>query len=232
MTEYINPFTGNVLKRPNIFRRLRRKLLSIIRDLVSYRRKAANVIVIPTLAKREYCDPCEKLLHVNFAILTEFIEVELASWQTWKMTVSQWRKKGFSYLDILKYKVFGVIRSEKLGKEYLAWEKRLTKTSPEQAKCAAEKEKLYNWWKHERPARKDSGDVCGLTAFYDKNRSRMFKSKKLENGCYEMYDELTPKERKQHSKLLDKSIKIDVLRDKEDMEMTIRLIKIRQSIWT
>lgn len=96
-------------------------------------------------------------------------------------------------------------RSEELGLKYLRWEKTLTEECPEQAKKAAEVEDLYFWWKHERPSR---ADVNELYPWWNCAREE---DKELIHTKY--------KELSEHY-------------SNEDESNLIRLIKIREGLWT
>lgn len=121
--------------------------------------KQYNIIRIATL-KPTWMDKDEILLHANFQILVDFIEVEKA----WMMTLSEdvkvpWYKKPF-------------FRSRELGLKHLEWESQLdqdpnsssyqqpawTDGYPSQAEAARQQKRLYLWWKDVYPNREDAYD--------------------------------------------------------------------------
>jgi hypothetical protein len=93
-----------------------------------------------------------------------------------------------------------------------------------QAETAAELLELYRWWKITRPARLDPYEASGWTAYCEARRAGG-------NDFFDLADK--SKEERQQSnkahKLLDK---IERSYEKEDEAMMIRLIKIRQGLWT
>ena len=94
----------------------------------------------------------------------------------------------------------------------------------QQAINALEVIKLYDWWTKERPARPDPYDASGWTEYCEKmrelNDGRLFGSKK------------TPELERMSKKSINLLHKMEKQYDKEDTDMLIRLIKIRNSLWT
>jgi hypothetical protein len=189
-------------------------------------------IKIHTLEKG-YHDVRERLLHGMFALLVDFIEVEKA-WMNFYskgLLLSKW--------DRFKAKYIGILRSPKLGLEYLFWEIDL-KNDPEhgemcksQSESAQEELELYKWWTQIRPARPDSSDAVGLSDFYDKNRDRIMKFRPCPDypGMSESYNELTEEEDKLYSELVHKSFELEEKYELEDIEMMLRLCKIQRCLW-
>ena len=93
-----------------------------------------------------------------------------------------------------------------------------------QAISAKEIKELYTWWTVTYPNRPDPYDASGWTEYCEKarelNDGRLFGGKKT--------PELEKLSDKSH-KLLRK---IEAAYEKEDEAMLIRLIKIRNSLWT
>ena len=225
-------------------------------DWVRYRTyDRYNVIKIKSLPP-DYSDPLTRLLHGPFDLLVDFIESEKAHMERcWARD-----KKTRTWKDKLYVRLPHILRcnswwdSRELGLEYLDWEIELekdpemnpSKTEEEEKEfkekyphahltqwfCAKEQKEIYLWWKDIRPNRPDPHEASGWSAFCDKNRHRMFKWKPVENDCTEMYDELTPEEKEEEMRLLNKCWEIEWAYDKEDEEMLIRLMKIRLSLWT
>jgi hypothetical protein len=120
--------------------------------------------------------------------------------------------------------------------EYLKWASTLTneefldegekhKAEPTyQAKAAKEIIELYTWWKEVYPNRPDVHDASGWTAYCEMRR----------NNGYDFFDmeDKTEEEREQCRTALDKSQEIEKAYRDEDEAMMIRLIKIRESLWT
>ena len=87
---------------------------------------------------------------------------------------------------------------------------------------------LYTWWKHIRPARKDSWEETGFREFMDKMEAKYGKNWYNFGGQKKM----SAAEERTYTKLSNLSDDLDEERIKEDEEMLIRLIKVRRSIWT
>lgn len=219
-----SPFSGKRFRPNNIFVKWIKRVLRY-QYLNPY-----NVVKIRSL-NRSYHDPSEVLLHAMFAVLVDYVEVELAWLSVIMIKNSELRKKGFSWWDIFKFRVCDILRSEKLGKEHLRWEKSLKEGN--QAAIAKEVELLYNWWK-KRPQRKDPMDLSGLSKFYDKYRDKIMKFRPCNDGsgCSESYNELTKKQEKEYDRLLKLCWKLEEEQRQEDINMMIRLAKIRDGLWT
>lgn len=112
-------------------------------------------------------------------------------------------KKKYSPFRFTKEKI-----DPKLGIEHLKWESSLNSDknsqdySPEQARVAKEILELYYWWK-EREKEEDSSFIS-YHKFYQKGR----------NDIYDIINEITRE------------------KNEKETEMLIRLIKIRESLWT
>ena len=96
-------------------------------------------------------------------------------------------------------------KSEELGLKYLRWEQTLTKECPQQAAKAAEIEDLYLWWKYGRPSRANVND---LYPWWDCENAKDKEVIRLK--YYNLCDQYT----------------------QEDEANLIRLIKIREGLWT
>lgn len=191
--------------------------------------------VLPTgLKVGQYYDLDTRILHGLMNSLVDFVEVE-------KAWMNRWDENGK-----IRYKMKKG-RNAIAGIAHLQWEMGLTinedwvdKNDPNygkptsQAETAMEIMKLYNWWKFERPLRPDPHDTSGWTAYCDACRQAA-----KENG--EDSDlgwvlggraDKSPKLKKMSAVALDKLHKIEKQYNDEDEAMLIRLIKIRQSLWT
>jgi hypothetical protein len=93
-----------------------------------------------------------------------------------------------------------------------------------QAKAAKEILELYTWWKEIYPARPDVHDASGWTAYCEMRREKGYKFFDMEDKSEE--------EAEMCKTALDKSQELELQYAKEDEEMMIRLIKIRESLWT
>jgi len=178
-----------------------------------------------------WCDVGNRFLPCLFNELVDFVEIELA----WNFCVwDDEARKKYSYPWWRRW--YRNWRSEEAAMAYCAWAKTLTNADfldedkkheavpTSQALAAAEIEILYKWWKYERPARPDPYDVSGWSAICENRRQ------KHPDEFFPEDD--TKKEKAESKKALDKLHKLEAQYEKEDEEMMIRLIKIRQSLWT
>lgn len=131
--------------------------------------------------------------------------------------------------ELVKY-----VEQEK-GLEHLEWELGLVyneewgvnKDDPkygtltDQALSAAEQKALYSWWKYERPTRIDPHDASGLTAYYEQQRKEGKSLLHLANGKDEDWKEMH-----------DKCSEMELQYSQEDDSMLLRLIKIKDSLWS
>lgn len=163
--------------------------------------------------------------------LVDFVEIELA----WNYCVwDEEARKKHSYPWWRRW--YRNWRSEAAAMDYIAWAKTLTNAEfldedkkheavpTAQAEAAKEIEILYRWWKYERPLRPDPYEVSGWSDICDRRRVKY-------------PDEILPEddtkdEKAESKKALDMIHELEEKYESEDEEMMIRLIKIRQSLWT
>ena len=158
------------------------------------------------------------MLHTNFNLLKDFVEVSQAYRSYWLDDVPKtWCERHMPF-----YSTFIPFRRPELGIQHLEWASSLDdpslplfEQSPEQAQHARETLILYKWWVNERPARKE------IVIRHPKSNS---------DEPYDIFDPVNrqTKEYKIYSSDLDKSIKQDNKWDKEDDKMLVRLMKIRR----
>lgn len=191
---------------------------------------------IPRGEWREYGS---RILPCLFNELVNFVEIDQAA-----MTIiwdEDARKKynapwwSFGWFRVRTW------RSPEAGFEYLKWasnlndgewldeaDKHLAKPTG-QAIAAKEIIELYNWWTEIRPNRADPHDVSGWTAWCERRRSKVESNDVL--FFLDTSDE-TPEERKESARILAQCHEIEKAYADEDTEMLIRLIKIRDHLWT
>ena len=171
-----------------------------------------------------------RMLNGLFEELVDFVEIENA-WHhvVWnedaqKKFKSPWWRKWYR-----------LWRSPEAGIEQLEWAASLTVDETwglnpgdkgygeptAQALAAKETLRLYNWWKHVRPARPDIYDVTGWSE-YCKSRG---------DNIFNLANE-SKAERKKSSRMLNSIRKLEDQYDSEDTEMLIALVKIRKYLWT
>jgi hypothetical protein len=185
----------------------------------------------------QWQDVGHRFLPCLFNELVDFVEIEQA-WHhcMWsddaktKYDVPWWRK-GW-----LRWRTW---RCPEAGMEYLRWAETLTNVEfleegekhkaeqTYQAKAAKEIIELYTWWTVTYRNRPDPYEASGWTAYCE--------LKRLEHGSEGlsfMKETKNPKLKKSGDLAFKQLQKIEAQYEKEDEAMMIRLIKIRQSLWT
>jgi len=184
-----------------------------------------------------WCDVGNRFLPCLFNELVDFVEVEQA-WHhcCWsdeaktKFAVPWWRKGWFRWRTW---------RCPEAGLEYLRWASNLTNEEfleegekhlaepTYQAKAAKEIIELYTWWTETYRNRPDPYDASGWTAYCEASRAA--------NGG-SLWGSLNADKSPELRKMSDESHtalrKIEEAYAKEEEQMMIRLIKIRESLWT
>ena len=183
----------------------------------------------------QWQDVGNRFLPCMFNELVDFVEIEQA-WHhcLWSDDMKTkynvpWYRKGW-----LRWRTW---RCPEAGLEYLRWAETLTNAEfldedkkhlaepTYQAKAAKEIIELYTWWTVTYRNRPDPYDASGWTAYCELSR--------LANGGRLNFSEDKSPELKKASKQSHKELrKIEAAYEKEDEQMMIRLIKIRQSLWT
>lgn len=182
-----------------------------------------------------WCDVGNRFLPCLFNELQDFVEVELAWWHlAWnreerhKYDAPWW---AFGWFRIRTW------RCPQAGLDNLKWQSELVWKEEEceqgsknvgkptyQAEKAIEILELYKWWTTVYRNRPDPHDASGWSAYCDAKRDlndgRLFGSKE------------TPELKKQGTRASKLLRKIEAQYEKEDEAMMIRLIKIRNSLWT
>ena len=179
-----------------------------------------------------WCDVGNRFLPCLFNELVDFVEVEQA-WHhvLWdeaerKKYAVPWYRRGW-----LRWRTW---RCPEAGIAHLKWAMTLTNEefleegeTPElthQAKNAREILELYTWWTEVYPKRPDVHDASGWSDYCASRR---------DNGLdfFDMEDK-TPEDAERCRTALDKSQEIEKAYADEDEAMMIRLIKVRESLWT
>lgn len=183
-----------------------------------------------------WCDVGNRFLPCLFNELVDFVEIEQAwhhvAWddKARERFKTPWWRKGW-----LRLRTW---RCPDAGVEHLIWASGLKfdddwgvdkdsekyGQSTGQAESAKEILELYRWWKLERPKRPDPYDASGWSAYCEMRREKGY-------DLFDMLDK-TPEESEMSRAALDKSNEIEAAYEKEDEEMMIRLIKVRNGLWT
>lgn len=184
----------------------------------------------------QWQDVGNRFLPCMFNELVDFVEIEQA-WHhcMWsdeaktKFETPWWRKGWFRWRTW---------RCPEAGMEYLKWASTLTneewleegekhKVEPTyQAKAAKEIIELYTWWTTTYRNRPDPMDASGWSAHCDAMRV------KYPDKMFSSLNSKDPADRKSSDRAHKLLQKIEKQYEQEDEAMMIRLIKIRQSLWT
>jgi len=186
----------------------------------------------------EWRDVGNRFLPCLFNELVDFVEIEQA-WHhiAWNDEAKEKFKAPFWASGWFRWRTW---RCPEAGIASLDWSMSLVwdkdwgvdETSPEfgkptiQAIRAKEIKELYIWWTTIYPARLDPMDASGWSEYCDRLR--------IEQGSDRWIGmkSKSPETEKMGKKALKLSQKIEEAYDKEDEAMMIRLIKIRDSLWT
>lgn len=181
-----------------------------------------------------------RLLHCAFTDLVRFVEVEKAHMNVvWDKEA---RKKYHRpwYHKIYPLRLTSWVCPE-AGIEHLVWESSLTVEDYDhdnnkmvdtgvpssQAEVAKEVLDLYYWWKNVRPNRPDPYDAVG----YDALVKKIVDEQGDETDDF-FVERGTPEQKQLKRELLIKGSELEASYSEEDTEMLIRLVKIKDSLWT
>ena len=190
------------------------------------------------IAPGTWRDVGNRFLPCLFNELVDFVEIEQAwhhcIWSDEAKTKFEtpWWRKGW-----LRWRTW---RCPEAGMEYLKWASGLVVdenmgSNPGekgygeptyQAKAAKEIIELYTWWTTTYRNRPDPMDASGWSAHCEAMRV------KYPGSMFSSLNSKDPEDRKASDKAHKLLSKIEKAYEKEDEEMMIRLIKIRESLWT
>jgi hypothetical protein len=190
------------------------------------------------IRRGSWCDVGYRFLPCLFNELVDFVEIELA-WRhiAWGSREDR-RKYGAPFWATGWFRL-RTWRSAQAGLDYLEWESRLIPTEEwvdandpnyqnptPQALGAIEIRELYQWWTEVYRKRPDPHEATGWSAWCDRKRDKT-------GHEFWLDDETETAEEKAECKLiLDRLHKLEQEHSSEEESMMIRLIKIRESLWT
>lgn len=186
------------------------------------------------IPRGQWRDVGSRFLPCLFNELRDFVEVELAWWHiAWEGR--DLRKKYNPPFWATGWFRWRTWRCPQAGLDNLEWQMALThdwladdhpdRYKPStQAETAQEILALYKWWTEVYPNRPDPHDAGGWSSYCEKFRN--------EGRDFLDFEDRTEEEREASSQALDATQAIEDKYNQEDEEMMIRLIKIRQSLWT
>jgi len=190
------------------------------------------------IPRGEWRDVGNRFLPCLFNELVDFVEIEQA-WHhvMWDETARKrfetpWWQQHWMFRWGNKW------RCPDAGIEYLIWASGLKIDESmgvskgeegfgeptHQAKAAREILELYRWWREVYPNRPDPHDAGGWSEYCDMKRK--------DGRDFLDFEDRNEEEREMSRVALSKTQEIEEAYEKEDEEMMIRLIKIRQSLWT
>ena len=181
-------------------------------------------------------DVGNRFLPCLFNELVDFVEVELAWWHlAW--SPEERPKYNMPWWAVGWFRI-RTWRCPQAGLDNLAWQASLVAKEDMglqpgdqgygeptyQAQKALEILALYKWWTEVYPNRPDPHDAGGWTAYCNLKREN--------GGDFFDFEDRTPEEAEMSKIALDRTYEIEQAQEQEDEEMMIRLIKIRNSLWT
>jgi hypothetical protein len=184
----------------------------------------------------DWCDVGSRFLPCLFNELVDFVEVEQA-WSHIAWGNKEDRKKYDAPFYASGWWRWRTWRCSQAGLDHLDWAMTLTDVEwldedkkhlakpTNQALTAKEIKELYTWWTVTYRNRPDPYEASGWSDYCDSLRSK-FGDNWIGRSSKEPSDVAL---REKAHKLLDE---IEKAYEKEDEEMMIRLIKIRDSLWT
>jgi len=188
------------------------------------------------LKRGQWYDFDTRMLHALFDELVNFVEID----QAWRHVLSADEKRNSGRYG----KRFHLERwrSPEAGLAHLEWaanlkhdEEWVDKDDPDfgkptaQALAAQEITLIYKWWKEERPKRPDPMDASGWSSYCEEHRQIA-----EEAGDESFWPNLSSDDsnRNRSHEILEICHRIEKEQEDEDTAMLIRLVKIRNHLWT
>ena len=183
-----------------------------------------------------WMDVGNRFLPCLFNELVDYVEVELAWWHiAWadKDERAKYQAPWYS-TGWFRWRIW---RSKQAGLDSLAWQMTCDNKdyTPEddprygeltqQAHNAKEILALYTWWTEERPKRVDPMEASGWSAYCESKR-------KNGGSVLDILDDPDESAKIDTGPMHEKMRELDDMYEQEDEAMMIRLIKIRNALWT
>lgn len=193
----------------------------------------------------QWYDVGYRFLPCLFNELVDYVEVELAWWHLAWANKEERAKYNMPWWAVGWWRV-RTWRCPQAGLDNLEWQRNLrwgeNEVGPDsknlgqlthQARAAQEILELYTWWKEVYPNRPDPHDASGWSEYCERKR-KLAEEHGVSNSFSSLFS--SKYENKELKKFGERALKltskIEAKYKKEDEEMMIRLIKIRDSLWT
>lgn len=208
-----------------------------VKDWIRYR-TTSKYHIIKLDHEPGYMEASERLLYSGFTILRKFVEGEKA----WMQHISNSSSVDIDFMDAVlvarkEKKIWKRADKRQYAMKYLDWEISLAKENEEsseitmsdnpQSFIASEIKELYVWWKDIRPVRIDPYENKYYVLYHESRSKRNADESPLFGE-----DDDTPEERDNMLKGHKLSDILSKSNSNDDEEMFIRLIKIREGLWT
>ena len=186
---------------------------------------------IDTGLKPGYYESDTLMLHGMMQLMQDYVEIESAHW----VLYDEYRE--MSWFGKVKYDLkymFNVERSARAGLQALDNMQINMFAGDYPAEAGSDQwlkdlKEVYLWWTNVRPNRPDADDVTGLSAAFDIALDKETDKYLSPTESLKRYSDrlnMIPIE------LVLKSEEIELQYEKEDTDMLIKLIKIRNYLWT
>lgn len=187
------------------------------------------------IPRGQWCDVGNRFLPCLFNELRDYVEVELAWWNiAWSSREERAKYNApFYSTGWFRWRTWRCTQS---GLDNLEWQMKLTNEEflednekhlaepTRQAIAAKEIYELYRWWTEVYPNRPDPHDAGGWSAYCEQRRQS---GKDLLD-----FEDRNEEDLEASRQALDSTSAIEEKYNQEDEEMMIRLIKVRQALWT
>jgi hypothetical protein len=185
-----------------------------------------------------WCDVGNRFLPCLFNELVDFVEVEQAWYNiAWDPEAREKYHAPFYARGWFRWRTW---RSRESGLDALRWaaglvydeDSGVNPSHPDygqptpQAKNAVECINLYLWWTQMRPARPDPYEVSGWSDFCQD------RVKNSENGIFGVWESNDAAAQHRRTDMINQVQALEQRYEQEDEDMMIRLIKLRQFLWT
>lgn len=219
----------------NFMKALIKRFSSIERELAF--RTYDKYTTVKTDLRPAYYDKDTLMLHACFALLVDFVEIELASIMAITDQASQNRQNSNFTKRVFLFvkRMFSKKRDERAGRMYLQKMLDSRHGYVDAEDYWARIKELYEWWKDVRPQRTDPIESTGFSnylRFLKVKYGDIYYFSSSATRTVELKSFLNTEE---DSKFLDLALKSELLAeqyDDEDDEMLLKLCGLRRFLWT